>query len=529
MPVAAFTFGSFGDIVTIIELVVSLRNVLSESGDSGAEYKALLSYLESFTYSLECLKPLLSTQSGSSPIDSSAINAIRYAVACCEVLIREFKAKLGPPSSGEISTNTAEWFRNIWWKLQWASATRHDAVELRSRLKAQGDIINRILSMSTLAVHRRQCITSSFTFPTMALVSLANRELSTHLPPTPMNHTIAVIDILDQTTQVPMELCSTPEIFRDYLNLFYRNRAGHALVKNGHFILTTAGDGRVVNDTTWRCLMKPGATINMSATFLLSKLTSRQCPRCLHKNYPSVGQESSADEILCFYCHTYFRVVSQRSEYIVVDNPAVKHRTSSKRQGASSPFLDDMQFLRRITAFAPSEALKRALLVTTSSDNELDVDRVRKGLTDRYGFENDNITVLSNTKCDNILTREIILNAVQRLTEVDSEGDQVLFHFSGRTEQQANAFLEADGLDEFILPADYDPQMGKWINDEDIGRMLIRSVPIGPRVTATLDAIHSRNSLNARESHGSVADVLANHSAKDSGLMADIEEVISTD
>lgn len=46
----------------------------------------------------------------------------------------------------------------------------------------------------------------------MALVSLANRELSTHLPPTPMNHTIAVIDILDQTTQVPMELCSTPEV-----------------------------------------------------------------------------------------------------------------------------------------------------------------------------------------------------------------------------------------------------------------------------------------------------------------------------
>lgn len=105
MPIVAFAFGSFGDIITVVQLALAIRTALCNCGPS-SECQALIKYLESFAYSLEALKPLLYSQNPSKLLDNSAENAITYAIATCEMLMRDSNSKISQdptPTSGASS------------------------------------------------------------------------------------------------------------------------------------------------------------------------------------------------------------------------------------------------------------------------------------------------------------------------------------------------------------------------------------------------------------------------------------------
>ena len=106
MSVVGFTFGSFGDIITLIQLANAVRNSLSEARGSVADCEGLLIYLDGFSQSLEVVKtrlePYCAPESQSisfSPIaalsPSEAQVVLRHVEACYKVLDK-FNSTLEP-------------------------------------------------------------------------------------------------------------------------------------------------------------------------------------------------------------------------------------------------------------------------------------------------------------------------------------------------------------------------------------------------------------------------------------------------
>lgn len=53
MSIAAFTFGSFGDILALIDLAVQVYDALSSSAGASEDYQALVSEIHSFSQLLQ--------------------------------------------------------------------------------------------------------------------------------------------------------------------------------------------------------------------------------------------------------------------------------------------------------------------------------------------------------------------------------------------------------------------------------------------------------------------------------------------
>ncbi|KAJ3543914.1 hypothetical protein NM688_g5802 [Phlebia brevispora] len=178
MSLVGFTFGSFGDIITIIQIARAIQKSLSEKSGATAECRMLIEYLDTFTGTVEIVKslafpgrsppdgaqnasdgnvhgittPLRSIQSPfTNPEYSASANAILRSLWLCDRLLREFKVKLAPYeesllySSGGSSRNR---LRDFWRKVDWSSI-KADAIDLRRNLAAQVQHITLILSILT--------------------------------------------------------------------------------------------------------------------------------------------------------------------------------------------------------------------------------------------------------------------------------------------------------------------------------------------------------------------------------------------
>lgn len=92
-------------------------------------------------------------------------------------------------------------------------------------------------------------------------------------------------------------------------------------------------------------------------------------------------------------------------------------------------------------------------------------------------------------------TRSNILKAMQWLMQGVREGDVLFFHFSGHGAQVPDRTgHEADGLNETILPLDY--QNKQQITDDELWGSLVYPLPAGARLTALMDCCHSGTGLD---------------------------------
>ena len=74
-------------------------------------------------------------------------------------------------------------------------------------------------------------------------------------------------------------------------------------------------------------------------------------------------------------------------------------------------------------------------------------------------------------------------------------GDSLVFHYSGHGAQQRNLDnSEVDGMDETILPLDFETQ--GMIVDNEMNMALVRPLPPGVRLHAIVDACHSGTVLD---------------------------------
>nr|KAJ3419149.1 Ca(2+)-dependent cysteine protease [Polyrhizophydium stewartii] len=153
-----------------------------------------------------------------------------------------------------------------------------------------------------------------------------------------------------------------------------------------------------------------------------------------------------------------------------------------------------------------TDVVRRALLVGIEyrgTKNELlgsanDVRLMREMLESR-GFAAGSIVTMTEDAPtpDLIPTRANILAGLAWLVRDTLPGDALVLHFSGHGDQAeaAKGFeFEEDGLDETILPLDFD-DAGE-ITDNELHKMLVQDLPKGVRLTAFFDCSHSGSILD---------------------------------
>ena len=117
-----------------------------------------------------------------------------------------------------------------------------------------------------------------------------------------------------------------------------------------------------------------------------------------------------------------------------------------------------------------------------------DVEAMRALLIARYGFQPDNIRVLTNAEA----TRERILTEMrQHLIEPATPGDVHVFFYAGHGSQVTNSrSTELDKKDETIVPAD--AHQGAWdIRDKELRHFFNEVLDKGASLTVFFDSCHS--------------------------------------
>jgi hypothetical protein len=117
-----------------------------------------------------------------------------------------------------------------------------------------------------------------------------------------------------------------------------------------------------------------------------------------------------------------------------------------------------------------------------------DVLLMRTVLTNQFGFEPEQVTVLADAQA----TRQGIIDAFRALTAKARAGDVVVVHYSGHGSRMKDASGdESDGLDETIVPHDSREGDVFDISDDELNGLLRELSRKTSNVTVVLDSCHS--------------------------------------
>ncbi|XP_015578879.2 metacaspase-1 [Ricinus communis] len=126
-----------------------------------------------------------------------------------------------------------------------------------------------------------------------------------------------------------------------------------------------------------------------------------------------------------------------------------------------------------------------------------DVKNMRKLLIETYGFQKENILVLTEeeTGPEFAPTKKNIQKSLNWLVEGCQAGDSLVFYFSGHGLRQPDFNDdELDGYDETICPADFLEE--GMILDNDINSTIVWPLPKGVTLHSIVDACHSGTILD---------------------------------
>lgn len=133
-----------------------------------------------------------------------------------------------------------------------------------------------------------------------------------------------------------------------------------------------------------------------------------------------------------------------------------------------------------------------------------DARAYRRLAIDTYAFPEENICyMVDNGESDRIPTYVNIIAAMQWLVDGVNAGDTLFFVFSGHgSRMHADAdlqhFVEADGYDEYIVPASNPLQMQdqRCVTDNEMHSIMAAVLRKGARLTCVIDACRSGTALD---------------------------------
>lgn len=161
---AVFSFGSFGDVITVIQILDDIRKTLSDGRGSYSEFVGIVDGLDDFIQTLQCLDRIqvqwqdtVNSETEASiagcnvptnAFDSTMVSRIRKSLTASEKIAKEFQVVLRRYDTTAL-TSAKGWTKNLkacLRKIRWAlSSTRKDIDSLKINLTFQGGILSQIL------------------------------------------------------------------------------------------------------------------------------------------------------------------------------------------------------------------------------------------------------------------------------------------------------------------------------------------------------------------------------------------------
>ncbi|KAJ3540911.1 hypothetical protein NMY22_g4098 [Coprinellus aureogranulatus] len=147
-------------------------------------------------------------------------------------------------------------------------------------------------------------------------------------------------------------------------------------------------------------------------------------------------------------------------------------------------------------AYSTCTGAKKALLIGINyvgTSSELrgcvnDVLNLRKFITERWGYENENITTVTDDPNVSTIrpTKANIIAQLKELVKGAQQNDALFLCYSGHgTQVQDEDGNEIDGMDEVICPVDYEEE--GFIEDDYLKELLVDPLPMGCRLTVIFD------------------------------------------
>ena len=136
----AFTFGSFGDILALTGLVVTVVQALRDSTGSASEYKDLIAELDALSSTLGLVQSRFTSQHRPR---KDVVNAIDLQVSCCHSVIKKFLESVKGYEKALGSAGFHSSLRKIGWKI----FKSDDVTALRAKITSHREAIAILLSL----------------------------------------------------------------------------------------------------------------------------------------------------------------------------------------------------------------------------------------------------------------------------------------------------------------------------------------------------------------------------------------------
>lgn len=158
MAVVSFSVGSFGDIVTILQLAWQLRAALNSASGASAEVAALVNDIDEFVRGLQQVNAVL--QQDAARLQPDIVNGIKHALGTCHDVLLTVERKISTFKSRMSTTKGPSVWKHYWAVAAWSIlGGKEDVDALRARLSEQLARIHFYLSLghshdhSTMQAH----------------------------------------------------------------------------------------------------------------------------------------------------------------------------------------------------------------------------------------------------------------------------------------------------------------------------------------------------------------------------------------
>ena len=148
--VVQLSFGSFGDIVTLIQITLYIKNLIAGRINLQDELKDLSEFLNNYASVLLAIQSVLQSPQART-LPPTVHNAIVYSIKASVKLLTEFQsrteASMGSrPGGGEISRLAQVVLRTFWWSFR----SQADFEELQKRLRDHSSLITQMFTLCGL-------------------------------------------------------------------------------------------------------------------------------------------------------------------------------------------------------------------------------------------------------------------------------------------------------------------------------------------------------------------------------------------
>lgn len=120
MSLIGFTFGSFGDIVTIAQLLQGIIAALSESRGASSEYQNLISQLRAFSDVLRSVHDtIFDHNSGPPPLSAHTARCLRKELDGCHSQLQSVQKRIHGYQNSLRKGGSGSRMRDSWRKIGW--------------------------------------------------------------------------------------------------------------------------------------------------------------------------------------------------------------------------------------------------------------------------------------------------------------------------------------------------------------------------------------------------------------------------